>query len=131
MVNYDLRGPGIEIKYNDGDLLIEGDDPLLPANQILREDENLSEAPDGIGSLITTELLASSRNGTRVTLSLILPDVGFTGDEATPEVTGVAIITRQFEDVMGSRPAVLQSYGVRTLTGSASLAAQTAADAPE
>jgi hypothetical protein len=131
MVNYDLRGPGIEIKYNDGDLLIEGDDPLLPANQILREDENLSEAPDGIGSLITTELLASSRNGTRVTLSLILPDVGFTGDEATPEVTGVAIITRQFEDVMGSRPAVLQSYGVRTLTGSASLVAQTAADAPE
>ncbi|MET9686063.1 hypothetical protein [Streptomyces coeruleorubidus] len=130
MVNYDLRGPDIEIKYHDGDLLIEGDDPLLPANHILREDENLSEAPDGIGSLITTELLASSRNGTRVTLSLILPDVGFTSDEATPEVTGVAIITRQFKDVIGSRPAVLQSYGVRTLTGSASLVAQTAADAP-
>jgi len=129
-VAYDLHGPGIEIKYHRGDLLVDSDDDLLKCRSFHRGDGNFSETPDEIGERITAVLLPSSRAGMRMSLSLILPDVGLTGDDSSPpatEVIGAAIITEQLQHLVGSRPAVLQHYEVLPLTGSVSRVAQPAA----
>jgi hypothetical protein len=74
-----------------------------------------------LGLLATAVLLPSSRNGTRITLTLVLPEVKLkTGSTAPVEVTGGAIVTRNFQDVGGGPPPVLQSYEVRPLKGTAS-----------
>ncbi|MFF5809657.1 hypothetical protein [Streptomyces sp. NPDC012746] len=117
-ITYNLRGPGIEIRYHQGDLTIDGDDLPL-GRQHFEDGEALTTVATEMGTEITAVVLSSSRNGTKITLSVLLPEV-LPGDRAESEVTGAAIITRQFRDVLDGPPDVLQEYDVRPLTGSAS-----------
>ncbi|MEU7436143.1 hypothetical protein AB0B07_35725 [Streptomyces sioyaensis] len=114
-ITYDLRGPGIEITYKKGDLSITGDD--VPTQHFQQDGEFVTAATE-MGTEITAVLLSASRNDTKITLKLVLPDVVLK-DTTRSDVTGAAIITRQFRDVLGGPPDVLQSYDVRPLTGSA------------
>ncbi len=118
---YHLNGPGIELSYrrSDNKLDITGDDHLLNRDNL----DALATVEPEIGLHLTATLLESSRNGTRVTLTLLLPEVSRmpeTGEEPTA-VTGVAIITSSFKDVVGGPPPVLQNYKeVRRLEGTVS-----------
>lgn len=126
-ITYDLRGPGIEIRYKDGDLSIVGDSVLdghFPQDK-------LTTAATEMGTEITAVLLSSSRNQTKITLKLVLPDVVPKDTTTRSEVTGAAIITQQFRDVMGGPPDVLQQYDVKPLTGSAGSDSYPAADTPQ
>lgn len=114
-ITYHLRGPGIEITYKEGDLSIAGDD--VPTKHFQQDGELVTAATE-MGTEITAVLLSATRNDTKITLKLVLPDVA-PKDTARSEVTGAAIITQQFRDVLGGPPDVLQSYDVRPLTGSA------------
>lgn len=119
-ISYDLRGSGIEIKYQDGDLSVDGDHHLLRHRHFGADDERpLTVTTTELGHLVTAELLESTRSGTRITLSLLLPQVVLTNDATDSEVTGAAIITRQHHDDVNP-PPVLHDYEVRPLTGSAS-----------
>lgn len=114
---YHLKGAGIEITYRrgDGKLDITGDDNLLTQDDL---DVAVTVEPE-IGVHITATLLESSRNGTRVMLTLLLPEVSERSQDPE-EVTGVAIVTRSFNDVVGDPPPVLQSHDdVRRLEGTA------------
>src|SRR5918995_5439008 len=88
---YDLKGPGIELTYHrsDGKLDITGDDHLLAHDAL---DARATVEPE-IGLHLTATLLHSSRAGTRVMLTLLLPEVSWEpGTSQDPEkVTGVAI----------------------------------------
>ncbi|WP_328966701.1 hypothetical protein [Streptomyces sp. NBC_00239] len=117
-ITYDLSGPGIEIRYRRGDLTIDGDDLPL-GRQHFVDGENLTAVATEMGTEITAVILSSSRNGTKITLRVLLPEV-LPGATTESEVTGVAVITRQFRDVLDGPPDVLQEYDVRPLTGSVS-----------
>ncbi|WP_326673448.1 hypothetical protein [Streptomyces canus] len=128
-ITYDLRGPGIEIRYKDGDLSIVGDG--VPDGHFPHDGE-LTTAATEMGTEITAVLLSASRNLTKITLKLMLPDVVPKDTTARSEVTGAAIITRQFRDVIGQPPPdVLQQYDVKPLTGSAGSDSYPAADTPQ
>jgi hypothetical protein len=121
---YHLKGPGIELTYRrrDNKLDIAGDDHLLNQDGL---DARATVDPD-IGLHLTSTLLESSRNGTRVMLTLLLPEVSWSPEasEAPTPVTGAAIVTNCFEDVVSGPPPVLQNYeAVRRLEGTASPAA--------
>jgi len=119
-ISYDLRGPGIEITCNADGLRVDGDDFLLKQKYFPGKEEGFTRVADDVGEMITVVLLPSSRNGTKVTLSVLLPDTDLSGDGAPSEVTGAAIIAQQFHDRVDGPPAVLQRYETRPLTGSAS-----------
>src|SRR6266511_2046715 len=112
-VSYQLQGPGIEIRYQEGDLFVNGEGDHLLEQRHFGDD--LTTLATEIGTLTSAVLLPSSRNGTRFTLTLLLPAVNDT------EVTGAAIITREFHDLVGGPPTVLQDHDIRPLTGSVSL----------
>ncbi len=118
---YHLKGPGIELTYrrSDGKLDITGDDHLLVHDAL----EALVTVEPEIGLHLTATLLDSSRSGSRLTLTLLLPEVSW-GREASrdPEaVTGVAVVTQSFKNAVGGPPPVLQSHDdVRRLEGTAS-----------
>lgn len=116
-LSYQLQGAGIEIRYRDGDLFVDGEGDHLLEQRHFGDD--LTTVTTEIGTLIRAVLLPSSRNGTRVTLTLLLPDVNATEDVTECEVTGAAIITREFHDLVGGPPTVLQAYDIRPLAGSA------------
>ena len=117
---YHLKGPGIEVSYRPSDhrLDITGEQDLLKQDV----DARATVLPEG-GLHVTATLLESSRNGTRVILTLLLPEVSWTpetGGEPTA-VTGVATVTSLFKDVLGGPPPVLQRYKeVRQLEGTVS-----------
>lgn len=117
---YHLKGAGIELSYRrSADKLdITGDDHLLTQDDVDAHTTSVSEA----GLHVTATLLESSRNGTRVMLILLLPDVSTIASSQEPiAVTGVAVVTRYLKDVVGGPPPVLQSYDdVRRLEGTAS-----------
>jgi hypothetical protein len=118
---YRLKGPGIELTYRrgDGKLDITGDDHLLTQDDL---DARATAEPE-IGLHVTATLLESSRNGTRVMLTLLLPEVTSTPEasEEPSAVTGVAIVTSSFRDVVGGPPPVLQRHDdARRLEGTAS-----------
>jgi hypothetical protein len=118
---YHLNGPGIELSYrrSDNKLNITGDDHLLTHDNL----DALATVEPEIGLHLTATLLESSRNGTRVTLTLLLPEVSWTPEtgEEPAAVTGVAIITSSFKDVVSGPPPVLQNYEeVRRLEGTVS-----------
>jgi hypothetical protein len=116
---YRLHGDGIELTYRrgDGKLDISGDEPLLSADDV---DVQVTVEPE-TGLHVTATLLESSRNGTRVMLTLLLPELRETpGRVRTLDVTGVAIVTSSFQEVLGGPPPVLQSHeDVRRLEGTA------------
>ncbi len=117
---YHLKGPGIELSYrrSANKLDIAGDEHLLTQDDLDAHTASASEA----GLHITATLLQSSRNGTKVVLILLLPDVSTMAAGHEPiAVTGVAVVTRSFKDVVGGPPPVLQSYDdVRRLEGTVS-----------
>jgi hypothetical protein len=105
---YELAGPGLAVRYrqDDGKLDLTGDDHLLT-----QEDLDAEATVDPvIGVRVTATLIDSTRNGTRVTLTLLLPEVGWDGTAESHEVTGVAIVTRSFRDLVGGPPQVLQRH---------------------
>jgi hypothetical protein len=116
-VSYQLQGPGIEIRYQEGDLFVNGEGDHLLEQRHFGDD--LTTLATEIGTLTRAVLLPSSRNGTRFTLTLLLPDVNATEGVTECEVTGAAIITREFHDLVGGPPTVLQAYDIRPLAGSA------------
>jgi hypothetical protein len=117
---YDLTGPGLSVTYRrSGELAVEGNEwPWLSDNTL---DADVTVAPE-IGMFVTAVLLPSSRDGTRVTLTLLLPETNWQPSRVPhrSDVTGVAIITRIFTDVVGGAPPILQAYEVRPLKGTAS-----------
>ncbi len=117
---YELKGPGIEITYrrSDGELTTMSDEFDLLADGKFVADTAVQ--PE-IGILATAVVLPSSRAGLRITLTLLLPEVDVEADSKTPtEVTGGAIITHVFKNVVSRSSPVLQSYEVRPLQGTAS-----------
>ena len=117
---YRLKGPGIELTYRRGagTLDITGDDHLLAQDGL----DALATVDPDTGLHLTATLLDSSRSGTRVMLTLLLPEVSWKAEtNQEPEaVTGVAIVTSSFKDAVGGPPPVLQSHDVRRLEGTAS-----------
>ncbi len=118
-VSYQLQGPGIEIRYQEGDLFVNGEGDHLLEQRHFGDD--LTTLATEIGTLTRAVLLPSSRNGTRFTLTLLLPDVNVTEGATDSEVTGAAIITKELHDLVGGPPTVLQDHDIRPLTGSVSL----------
>jgi hypothetical protein len=117
---YALKGHGIEITYKtkERELTVVSDDLRVSTDGKLEVERAVERE---IGALVTAVLLPSTRNGTRITLTLLLPDVNLAaGQTASGEVTGAAIVTQHFENVVGGAPPVLKSYDVRPLRGSAS-----------
>jgi hypothetical protein len=115
---YDLKGPGLEITYrrSDGELDARIDDASYEA---LAAD--LTAAPE-IGIFVNAVLLPSSRNGTRITLTLLLPEVKWQLTRKlseSAEVTGVAVVTDIYKNLVDGPPPVLQKYEARPLEGTA------------
>lgn len=116
---YELTGPGLTVRYrqDDGKLDLTGDDHLLTNDDLDAE----ATVDPVIGVRVTATLIDSTRNGTRVTLTLLLPEVGWDGGAESHEVTGVAIVTRSFRDLVAGPPQVLQLHEEpRPLRGTAS-----------
>jgi len=116
---YRLNGPGIELSYRrgDGKLDITSDDQLL--NQDDLDAHATAESETGLH--VTATLLESSRDGTRVTLTLLLPELSEAPRRVrTQQVTGVAIVTSSFRHLVEGPPPVLQRHDdVRRLEGTA------------
>jgi hypothetical protein len=115
---YDLKGPGLEITYRrgDGELDAKVDDSSYEALEA-----DLTAAPDS-GIFVNAVLLPSSRNGTKVTLTLLLPEVKWELTRRlseSAEVTGVAVVTDSYKDLVDGPPPVLQKYEARPLEGTA------------
>jgi hypothetical protein len=116
---YHLEGSGIEVSYRRGDekLDISSDDGLLNQDDV---DAHATADPE-TGLRVTATLLESSRNGTRVTLTLLLPELSAAPRRVrTQEVTAVAIVTSSFRHLVEGPPPVLQRHDdVRRLEGTA------------
>jgi hypothetical protein len=115
---YELKGAGLEITYrrSDGEL-----DAKIDGSSYEKLDADLAVEPE-IGMLVTAVLLPSSRNGTRVTLTLVLPEARWELTRAlseTAEVTGVAVVTDHYKDLVSGPPPVLQKHRMRPLEGTA------------
>ena len=120
---YRLKGAGIELTYrrDEGKLDVTGENSLLTHEGL---DAGVEAAPD-TGLLVTATLLESSRNGTRIMLTLMLPELG-DGPKSgeAQEISGVAVVASSFKDVVGGPPLVLHSYeDVWRLEGDVSLPA--------
>ncbi len=106
---FDLEGTGIRLRYrsHDAKLDLSGDDGLLN-----HDDLDVVVAVDtATGLRLTATLLESSRNGTKVMLTVLLPQLESLEESHEPcAVTGVAIMTKLFERVINRRTPVLQSY---------------------
>jgi hypothetical protein len=118
---YHLEGPGIVLTYrpSTGKVDVKSEDDTLLRREDL--DVVLAEEPN-VGLRLTGTLLESSRNGTRVMLTVLLPDVRWIRTSHAPEpITGVVIVTRSFTNLIGGAPVVLQSYDdVHRLEGTVS-----------
>jgi hypothetical protein len=115
---YDLKGPGLEITYrrSDGKL-----DAKIDESSYEELEADLTAAPES-GIFVNAVLLPSSRNGTRITLTLLLPEVKWELTRKlseSAEVTGVAVVTDSYRDLVGGPPPVLQKYEARPLEGTA------------
>jgi hypothetical protein len=113
---YEVRGPGIEITYHKGELSVDGDQSYLQ-DRHFSGDGSLDESATSIGNMVTAVLEESIRVGTKVLLTVLLPDVSLEDGTAGEQVTGVAVITNAGH-LSGS---VEQEYEVRPLSGAASL----------
>ena len=115
---YHLKGQGIELTYRarEAKLDVSGDEQLLTQDDL---DAHATAMPD-TGLHVAATLLESSRNGTRVVLTLLVPEVSSPRRVRSQEITGVAVVTRSFKDRVGGPGPVLQSYDdVRHLAGTA------------
>ena len=115
---YELKGPGLEITYRRSDGQV---DAKIDESSYDNLDANLTVEPE-VGILVTAVLLPSSRSGIRMTLALLLPEVEWQLTRTVSEkadVTGVAVVTDIYKEVVGGPPPVLQKYGVRPLEGTA------------
>ncbi|SDL95025.1 hypothetical protein [Nonomuraea jiangxiensis] len=110
---YELRGPGIEITYRQGDLSLNGDKPYLQ-DRHFTGDGQLEESSVGIGRLVTAELVPINRSGSEVILTLLLPNTYLQDGAAGEPATGVAVITETNDST------VRQHYDVRPLSGAVS-----------
>jgi hypothetical protein len=122
---YDVKGPGIELTYrrSDGKVDINSEDDSL----LRQEDLDVVETVEPeVGLHLTATLLPSTRAGTRIMLTVLLPEVRWPpGTEGDSEaITGVATVSESFERFGGHHPPpVRQSYGdPRRLEGTASRA---------
>ncbi|MFC4122869.1 hypothetical protein [Nonomuraea zeae] len=109
---YELRGPGVQITYRQGELSVDGDASYLQDRQFTGD--GLEESAIGIGRLVTAVLVPVNRSGSEITLTLLLPDAA-PEDGVGAQATGVAVITNQ-----GDESTVRQHYEVRPLSGSVS-----------
>jgi hypothetical protein len=117
---YRLKAPGIELTYRPGDGKLDissDDDGLLNQDDL---DANATADPE-TGLHVTATLLESSRDGTRVMLTLLLPELsGGPRRVRTQQVTAVAIVTSSFRHLLDGPPPVLQRHDdVHRLEGTA------------
>jgi hypothetical protein len=108
----------LEITYrrSDGEL-----DARIDERSYENVEANLTLEPE-TGILVNAVLLCSSRNGTRITLTLLLPEVRWRLTRKLTEraeVTGVAVVTDTYKDLVDGPPPVLQKYEARPLEGAA------------
>lgn len=111
---YELSGEGIEVVYSpvQGGVALSGD--LIPEPG----DRPAEVASDpALGHVVTATVLESSRDGTRITLHLVVPSVAHTGNGPAVPITAVAVLASSYVDLVGGPPAVRQSYEVRALAG--------------
>jgi hypothetical protein len=114
ITRYQLRGPGLEVTYQKGELFIDGDRSYLEDRHFT---EGLSEAPiAAVGQTVTAVVNESTRSGSEILLTLLLPDAN-PRDADGEEITGVAVIT----DSGGMGGSVQQEYETRELSGRVSL----------
>ena len=115
---YRLTGSDIEITLHLGSskLEVKGD---LTLDGVF--DAEVATDPV-LGVRAEAVVLPSSRNMTRITLTVLVPEASWEPSRAPRqgEVTAVAIVTRDFREVMGGAPPVLRAYEVRSLDGTAS-----------
>jgi hypothetical protein len=127
LMDYDLRGPGIEFTSRGGDFHLRGDDFPGGSKDVHIDAAEIEKTATDIGTLLTIVLLEASRNNTKYTLSLLLPETALQAGTTTAEVTGVAIVTHHYDNVVGGPPPVRKVYRVVSLEGTASRAPQVAA----
>jgi hypothetical protein len=114
MRNFELKGQGIEIKYQNNELTLSGE--KLPAGGEKKFlDDRIARVKSDIGDQITVVLLTSSRNGTRFLLRLVVPMIHSPSRDAA--ISGAAIFVEDFNGRVGGPPNVLQAYDVVPLTG--------------
>ncbi|WP_190823553.1 hypothetical protein [Saccharopolyspora pogona] len=125
-LNFQLSGPDIEVTYDgsSGALFVRGsgfwsleDGATFDGDRVSRP--NL----DGGGQLLRVLLLASSRAGVATSLTILLPQVNHASAETESDVTGAAVVTQDYQAVVGGPPAVLQQYDIRPLQGKLHLSA--------
>ena len=115
---YEMKGPGLAITYrrSDGELDGQVDDSSYE-----KLEADLTRTSE-IGMLVNAVLLPSSRNETRITLTLLLPEVRWRLTRALSEraeITGVAIVADIYTDLVDGPPPTLQKYEARPLEGTA------------
>jgi hypothetical protein len=117
MKNFQLVGADLKIHYHNRELSIAGKG--LPLGEEARfVGDQITQSKSDIGSRMTVVLLNSSRNGTRFLLHLMLPVTSPSEEDVA--ITGAAIFVRDFSNLVGGAPHVLQDYEVRPLTGTMS-----------
>jgi len=114
MGGFELNGNDIAIRYSaqDKTLLVEGKG--LPGSE-KKTFSDVQASKSEIGTTMTVVLLESSRNGTRVLLHLLVPNIK--QPDQNLSITGAAMVVSDFSNVIGTVPHVLQAYDVRPLTG--------------
>ena len=126
MSSFELSGKDIAVRYNarDKTLFVEGKG--LPGGS-QKTFSGIRTSRSDIGRTITVVLLLSSRNGTQILLRLLVPDTEQSNKDVA--ITGAAILIRDFRNLVGGAPAVLQAYDTRPLTGKMQAAAGSAGSA--
>ena len=115
MKSFMLTGEGIGVRYtaDSGVLLVQGEG-LAGTNREFSGEKLVISSSD-LGTMMTVCLLKSSRDGTQIRLSVLVPSGIREPDEAS--ITGAAIIVTDRTRSMGTRRSPLQDYDVRPLSG--------------
>lgn len=124
-VNFQLSGSDIDVTYDGGSgaLFVRGSGFWSLEDGATFEGDRVSRTNLDGGQLLRVVLLASSRAGIATSLTVLLPQVNHASAEAESDVTGAAVITQDYQDVVGGPPAALQQYDIRPLQGKLHLSA--------
>jgi hypothetical protein len=114
MGSFELSGQDLSVRYtaHNKTLVVHGKD-LVGQDEQTFSDVKLVES--GIGVTITVVLLISSRNGTKISLHLLVPSTARAAKGAA--ITGVAIVVSDFSQLIDGAPPVLQAYVTKSLSG--------------
>jgi len=114
MGSFELSGHDLSVRYTaqNRTLVVHGKDLVGQDEQTFSDVKVLAS---GIGATITVVLLPSSRNGTKVLLHLLVPNIGRITEQVA--ITGVATVVNDFSHLLDGAPPVHQAYESKALTG--------------